>query len=222
MSACQPTSPKGRRIMPESYLKSQSDLERWEKITIRQRLRDAEFLTRLARYFRPGWILELGAGCGNLTSILIRMGRKVLATDIEPLFLEYLSRNRIPCCYCSAEAIGETFRFPVENILTQGLTPLISRDLGLVERTYSSIYSALAPGGRFIFIFPQDFLGKRYSKMSDHIPILSKFPFSNSYYFNNHIFPTNFYTESNRKVIGFLDYFLGKFFGFRTILILTK
>jgi SAM-dependent methyltransferase len=121
----------------------------------RHALRDREFLRSLARFFRPGPILELGASTGHLAAILRENGYDMTASEVEPKLVRAIAARGVKAALVDATqdiAVQTGCTFP--NILAQAITPLIRRDHTQLVATLGRIHAALDTAGRFIGIGP--------------------------------------------------------------------
>lgn len=200
----------------------ESSLATWIKTAERQHVRDQFFLKWLQRYFRPGRILELGAGCGQLSEILRELGWDVVGSDFAPFFVRHMQSRGLNATVIDATQIRKTFPQPVPNLLAQAISPIVSNDLSLVQAVYSSVFEALEPGGRFVFVFPISKVKTRYSQAPQHVPIIRQIGFKIVAMFRHHVVPASWYSTVNGSFLHFLDVFLGRLIGRRYILILEK
>ena len=117
-------------------------------------------------------------------------------------------------------SVGRAF----DNILTQGVSTLVTKDLDLVRRTYESIWDALIPGGRLIFIFPNAYQrpGKPWSTVGQHLPLIEDTGFRTVKRFRNQLFPSKWYHFAPAVVTQPLEYTLGRRFGMRNVFVLEK
>lgn len=197
-------------------------VERWIEITERQRAKDRLFVERVERYLRPGSILEIGAGCGQLSQFLRERGHDALATDLSQAFVDYMLSRGMPAARVDALDIRRYIEQPVDNIVAQGLSTLVSRDLRMVERTYRACYAALRPRGRMLWIFPNAYGSKKWSSVSQHREIISKVGFAKVAEFRDQIMPARFYETLPRSVAYWIETLPGRFFGIRSIFVLEK
>src|ERR1051325_3325163 len=121
----------------------------------RHELRDREFLHTLARHFRPGPILELGASTGHLALLLQENGYDVTGSEVEPKLVRAIASRGVKAALVDATQdivtqTGETYA----NILAQGVIPLIRRDRDTVRRSLRAIHDALKPQGRLLCVSP--------------------------------------------------------------------
>src|SRR5881398_2372698 len=92
----------------------------------RHELRDREFLRGLARHFRSGPTLELGASTGHIATILQDYGYDVTASDVVPKFLPAIEARGLKSALVDAthDIVAQTGR-TFANIFAQNVLPLI-------------------------------------------------------------------------------------------------
>ena len=201
----------------------ESKLDCWTGIVNRQRAKDELFLTRIAKYFRKGDILEIGAGCGQLSVILASRGYQVVATDLQPCFVQYMeSKQGLTSSIVDATEISSHIDKKFDNIITQGLSTLINTDTSNIARTYQSVFESLQENGRFIFIFPNAYKSKRYSTIKTHINIIRDTQFNIVRIFRDQILPSPFYGVCNKKAMNLAESCFGRYFGIRNVIVLEK
>jgi len=190
----------------------------------RQRPKDQRFLPLIIPYFCPGEVLEIGAGCGQLAELLARRGLRVTASDLESFFVQYQESRGLKSRIVDATDILSGAGRQFDNILTQGVTTLVTNDLKLVERTYRSVWTALRPGGRFIFVFPNAYSrsDKPWSRMSDHWPIIERVGFRRVAHFRNQVFPSKWYHFLPSWLTCPVEWTIGARIGLRNVLVLEK
>ncbi|MBN2546593.1 MAG: class I SAM-dependent methyltransferase [Spirochaetes bacterium] len=199
-----------------------SDLDYWIKTTQRQYHKDMLFIKRIKKYFIQGSILELGAGCGQLSKLLSYLGLIVQASDINDFFIEYMISQSINAIKVDALDIIKYTKIKYDNIFCQGLSTLVTKDLSIVEKTYQSIYKALNDNGRAVLILPNGYNIFKWNKLKDHIEIIKKLNFKIFKIFRDQILPSVYYVNINPLVINFLENALGRFFGVRNVIVLEK
>jgi phospholipid N-methyltransferase len=116
---------------------------------------------RLVRFGAVGHarvVVELGPGTGGTTQALLEamtLDAKLLAIEIDPRFAEMLARDddsRLIVHRGSAEYIREALvrhNLPAPDVILSGI-PFSTMSVGVGEQILREVWSALAPGGRFI------------------------------------------------------------------------
>jgi SAM-dependent methyltransferase len=205
-----------RAYAPDVYLPS--SLAWWIETGRRQEAKDRVLLPRLARNFVPGRVLELGAGAGQTSLILRELGWDVVASDYAPFFVAHLRSaglcaHRVDATDISASGVGT---FP--NIFCQSITPLITSDVGVIARTYRSLYGALEQGGRLVEIHAQAARHELRSTMRMHAEQARLAGFADVRVVRNQLLPSLTYRQPSTPVAAFAELLLGRFFGNRFIL----
>jgi SAM-dependent methyltransferase len=205
-----------RAYAPDVYLPS--SLAWWIETGRRQEAKDRVLLPRLARNFVPGRVLELGAGAGQTSLILRELGWDVVASDYAPFFVAHLRSaglcaQRVDATDISASGVGT---FP--NIFCQSITPLITSDVGVIARTYRSLYEALEQGGRLVEIHAQAARHELRSTMRTHAEQARLAGFADVRVVRNQLLPSLTYRAPSRPLAAFAELLLGRFFGNRFIL----
>lgn len=144
----------------------------------------------LARHFVPGRVLELGAGVGQLTQMLIGLGHKVVASDFAMYFVEYMRKQGLEAHQVDATNIAAAGLGPFENIFCQSITPFITTDYEVVKRAYASCLDALAPGGRLVLIHAMEARPNVARVMADHLRMCREAGFQDVKAFRNQLLPS--------------------------------
>ena len=198
-----------------------SVLPRMIAITRRQRAKDALFVGDLVRYFQPGPVLEIGAGCGQLSELLAANGVDITPSDVQPFLVDYMKSRNLPARLLDATDLPTTFDPPYASILAQSISVLITPDLGLVLRTYASIHAALPPGGRFIFILPS-LWGEPWSRVADHLRLANRAGFSVVHRFRHQILPSSLYGRLPKRILRAADHSFGRVVGIRCVFVFER
>ena len=103
-------------------------------------------------------VLEIGAGIGNLTRLLIKRRKRYIASDVDPHHLARLSarfmhRPNFEACFCD---LTEKKHFAdlaeqVDSIVCLNVLEHVSDDATALR----NMYETLLPGGRAIILVPQ-------------------------------------------------------------------
>lgn len=193
----------------------------------RHALRDREFLRSLARYFRPGSILELGASTGHLAAVLQEYGYDVAASEIAPKLLRCIAARGLKALLVDATqdiALQARRHFP--NILAQGLGPLIHRDPERVLLTLGQIHRALDGSGRFVCIAPypwRQMNPKAYFSPREQIEIAqSSGLFRMIACFPHQVLPPGLYRRWNAPLLNLIDHKLAHLASTRLVWVMEK
>jgi SAM-dependent methyltransferase len=189
--------------------------------TRRQRAKDTIFVETLVPFFLPGPILEIGAGCGQLTELLSAKGRDVTASDIQPFLVDYMTSHGLRARLLDATNLAAGLDRPYDNILAQSISVLITPDLAMVQRTYESIHEALPPEGRFIFILPS-LWGEPWSHASDHLRIAKQVGFDLVHRFRHQILPSRLYGHLPGAFLRAADGSIGRILGIRVVFVFER
>jgi SAM-dependent methyltransferase len=184
----------------------------------RQRAKDALFVEELVPHFVPGPILEIGAGCGQLSELLAERGFDATASDIQPSFVEYVASKGVPARLVDALNLGESMDRPYANVLGGGPSTLITPDLEVVRQTYESVAVALPPGSRFIFVLPS-LWGEPWSKPADHVRIAREAGFELVARFRHQVLPSSAYRRLPRSLLRLIERTIGRLVGIRTVFV---
>jgi ubiquinone/menaquinone biosynthesis C-methylase UbiE len=133
--------------------------------------RRAKMIIDFAQIVPGRKILEIGCGSGTLTEKLAQTGAKIIATDIFPEFLELTAEKTKNANVKTQIADGETLSGLADNSFDAvvGLSILHHLDL---DKTLSSIYRVLKPGGLIAFSEP-NMLNPQIA-LQKNIPVLKK------------------------------------------------
>ena len=200
-------------------------LEQGKKNAPRQYAKDRLVMELLRPYFVPGSILELGAGVGQLSSILTGMGFDTTASDVDPEIVEFMQSQRIKSMIVDARHISQCVQTTFDNVLASGITPMINRELGVqaLEDTYRSVFEVLNPGGRFIVILGTGYdYKKKFIPIKEHFPIIRKTGFTLLHYFRNQLFPSSLYSKFPKKLLAPMENTVARWIGTRYVLVCQK
>jgi SAM-dependent methyltransferase len=187
----------------------------------RQRAKDRLVVEKLAACFRPGSILEIGAGCGQLTELLRQRHLDVMASDVQPFFVDYMVGRGLPARVLDALDLSAGIDAPYDNIFSQSISTLINPDPDTIRRTYESVGAALKPGGRFIFILPSRW-GEHWSKASDHEQIAQAAGLLLLRRFHNQALPSPFYARLPTSAMRMIEGSIGRFVGISWVLVFAR
>jgi SAM-dependent methyltransferase len=187
----------------------------------RQRAKDRLVVEELAECFRLGSILEIGAGCGQLTELLRHRHLDVTASDVQPFFVDYMVGRGLPAIVLDALDLSAGTEKPYDNIFSQSISTLINRDPETIRRTYESVRAALNPGGRFVFILPSRW-GEHWSKASDHQQIAEAAGLVLMRRFRNQALPSPLYARLPISALRLIEGSIGRVVGIRWILVFAR
>ena len=193
----------------------------------RHALRDREFLRSLARYFRPGPILELGASTGHMAVLLHEDGYDVTASEVEPNLVAAIASRGLKAALVDAtHNIAAQTGQSYANILAQAISPLIRRDRVQLLTTLQRIHAALEPCGRFINIgpyawrqaHPERFFSPReqieIAQSSGLLRMVACFP--------HQVLPPSLYRPWNARLFNLLDHKLAHLASARLVWVMER
>jgi SAM-dependent methyltransferase len=201
---------------------AEDQMLKWEEITRRQFSKDKGFVAQLEREFVPGSVLEIGAGLGQLSRLLAERGWDVVCSDRETHFVRYMQGSGLLAFDADALDLSAATSHMYHNVFTQGLSTLITRDVEVVRRTYTSVYNVLEPGGRFVFIFPNAYRGHRWSSFDHHKAVALSSGFSIVRAFRHQVFPSRAYRVLPDTITHCVETSIGRRFGIRWVITLQK
>ena len=205
----------------DDYHYDPSVLPRMVAISQRQRAKDSIFITALIPYFRTGPILEIGAGCGQLSELLAATGLDITPSDVQPFFVDYMLQRGLAARVIDATLLPSGLDRAYDNILAQSISVLITPDLAIVRRTYEAVHSALPDDGRFIFILPSGW-GERWSHAADHVRLADQAGFDLVHRFRHQVFPSSVYGRLPASLLRAADGSFGRIFGVRWVFIFRR
>jgi SAM-dependent methyltransferase len=187
-----------------------------------QRPKNELFVALLSKYLIDGSVLEIGASVGSTSQILTSLGFEVLASDIGDFFVRYMRDQGLKAERVDATDITATVGGDWANIITQGVSTLITQDLDLVEQTYRSAHAALREGGRLIIVTPNAYKRLGWSQDADHRDIYSRVGFEPIEVFRNQVLPTSAYARLPQWSSRSVERLIGRRFGLRHVYVLEK
>lgn len=198
----------------------------WAAIGARHQVRDERFLKAILPHFRPGTIHEAGAGCGHLAHILQRLGREVTCSDLASSFVQHMRDRGLRAERYDATMLDKVIDRRYDNILAQGVTPLVVRDRDTNEKTLRAIHGSLTPGGRLISIFAikRDAYNKaNYFQPDEQIAhTLASGLFKLVKVIPHQVTPPRYHTPANTRLLTFLDFQLAKIACVRKVMVWEK
>jgi len=196
-----------------------SNWKEWVDIAKRQAFVSRYLFPEVLSYFdKNNSILELGAGVGQLSMIAEEKGYDIVGSDYCPEFVQYMSARLKHTKRVDAQDILGDTSHAWSGIFTQGLSVLVTKDIGVIQKTYESIFEALEPGGRFVFIFPRADRS-RYSRMEEHRGVYIKAGFKEIALFRQQMLPAPLYKYGAARLV---EYIFGRYLGIRDIIVLGK
>ena len=211
----------------ESLCLTDRDIRDRVRTGTRHALRDRQFLRSLARYFRPGPILELGASTGHMALLLQQDGSEAIASEVDPRLVRAIASRGIPALLVDAtkDIVAQAGRhFP--NILAQGIVPLVYRNRAQVLTTLQCVHDALVPSGRFICIGPYAWRQpqpERFFSPREQIALAHESGlFRMVACFPHQVIPTSLYRPWNARLFNLLDHKLAPIASTRLVWVLEK
>lgn len=199
----------------------------WKQKAIKRMFRDIEFYGKIKKYFNKGTVLELGSAAGNIAIILEDYGFEVVASDYFDFFVEYEQKIGLEAYKIDATDIKKFIDRKFDNILAQGLSPIMRRDKEMVKKTYKSIYDALNTKGRLIMIQTayrhNPSKRKVYYSAKEQLQIVNEMKlFKVARIIKHQCIHHKWYSYSNKKILSFIDFNFAKILPFRYAIILEK
>ena len=121
--------------------------------------------TLSALELRPGQrILEVGAGLGRFTSLMLARGLDVVASDLSPRLLAELQARhpRLQTLACDIARIAEHTELRFDRVV--GFFML--HHLSDLDRVFSGLHSAIRAGGRIAFCEPNAYHAPYYLQIA--------------------------------------------------------
>lgn len=188
----------------------------------RQDAKDRLFLQRVRGLLRPGTVLELGAGVGQLSRLLNSMGFDVTASDIHPHLVAFMRAQGLRAEVVDARKIDHVLPGPFDNVLTCGLHTLLTKNLEGAVETYRSAFRVLREGGRFTIILGNAHHTPRWCTVKDHLPIIASAGFRIVTRFRDQALPSTWYARLPCFMLHAIDATAGRLLGVRNILVLER
>lgn len=162
-------------------------------IVQRQAAKDRILIPALARHFIAGRVLELGAGVGQLSQLLIGLGHKVVPSDYAGIFVDHMRKDGLNAHLVDATDIRAAGLGQFENIFCQSISPFITTDYAIVKQAYASVLDALTPGGRLVQIHAMEAWPHVGRVMADHLQLCRDAGFTRVSAFRNQLLPSAAY-----------------------------
>ena len=202
-------------------------VEIWKNKALERVFRDIEFYSKIKKYFNNGSVLELGSAVGNIAKILEDLGFEVVASDYFDFFVDYERKIGLNAYKVDATEIYNYLSKKFDNVLAQGLSPIMRRDKEMVKKTYLSIHNALKEHGRLIMIqtayIHKPSKRKTYLSKDEQLEIVREMNIFKVVKVIKHQFVHHkFYSYFNKGFLSFLDFTLAKILPFRHAIILEK
>jgi SAM-dependent methyltransferase len=196
-------------------------LQTWLDIAQRQAAKDRILIPALARHFVAGRVLELGAGVGQLSKLLIGLGHKVVPSDYAGFFIDYMRKDGLEAHRVDATDIRAAGLGQFENIFCQGIPPFITSDYAIVKRTYASVLDALTPAGRLVQIHPEAWahVGR---VMADHLRLCREAGFTQVKAFRNQLLPSTGYVAPFSLLARPAEALFGPSLGSRFVIVASR
>ena len=199
----------------------------WKSKALERMFRDIEFYSKIKEYFNSGSVLELGSAVGNIAIILEDLGFEVVASDYFDFFVDYERKIGLDAYKIDATEISSYVSKKFDNVLGQGLSPIMRRDIEMIKKTYLSIHSALKDHGRLIMIqtayLHKPSKRKTYLSKDEQLEIVKEMNIFKVVKVIKHQFVHHkFYSYFNKSFLSYLDFTLAKILPFRHVIILEK
>ena len=180
--------------------------------------RELAYKDLIDQYQLKGTLLDLGAGCGGTSVVWKNLGLDVVASDLQPFFVEYMKTLGLNSEIVDATNIQESLGTTTFDVVfASGLTPQVRRVYGNAVKTYESIGKALNPGGIFIFEFSfarTDEYKKTFYKTEEIIEMINCFDFFDLVDAHNiKACPARFYRPWNKHLLFAADQLVTRIFG---------
>jgi len=204
-----------------------ASVQKWKGKALERLFRDIEFYARIRGYFNEGTVLELGGAVGNVARILEDLGFEVTGSDYFDFFVEYQRKIGLRALKIDATDISKDIDEKFDNIVAQGLSPLMRRDPVMVPKTYESMHRALKPAGRVIAIqsaYRHKPSGRKtYLTLKEQLEIIDDMELFDVVRVIRHQFVHHrLYSHFNKRFLAWLDSVGGSMIPFRHIMILEK
>ena len=236
-----PTSKKIKKILQQSNQISRKteeahdnfgvyddeSVKEWKIIAYERLFRDMEYYKRLIKYFNQGSVLELGGAVGYVGQILEDLDFKVVCSDYFNFFVEYQKKVGLEAYKIDATDIEKYTDKKFDNILAQGLSPIMRRDDKMVPQTYRSIHGALNDNGKLIMIQTayrhKPSKKKIYLTLKEQLNIIDEMKiFKIEKVLGHQIVHHKMYSWWNKKYLAAIDFTLGSIIPFRHVIICQK
>lgn len=207
----------------DAYKKLVDPIRMVSDIARRQTAKNHVLIPSLFRYFYPrGSVLELDAGVGQLSKLISDYGYKVVASDYHQFFVDHMRNIGLEAYRVDATNIAEAGLGEFDTIFTQSISPLTTCELDIVERTYASMYDALAPGGRIVMIHALCTWREIETRAGQHVGIASKSGLENVRTFRTQVMPSGAYRLVSASLSNGLEEWLGRRWGTSFVLLAEK
>jgi SAM-dependent methyltransferase len=198
------------------------NLDRMLAISNRQIHKDRHFLPILERQLIPGRVLEVGAGCGQLSLLLTKRGWDVTSTDYFPHFVTYLQSIGLRARQANALELSPDIDGVFDNVIAQGVSTLVEPRKDWIELTYRSMRNVVKDGGRFVFIFPNAYGQGPWSRLQDQLVASHQEGWRIVRRFRHQVFPSKAYGFLPAPMVDFAESTVGKILGLRWVLVFEK
>jgi SAM-dependent methyltransferase len=213
------TDDRAGALDSQDYGYAPAVLPEWIERARRTRAKDAFFVEVLASQLRPGSVLEVGAGCGQIAELLSTSGWDATASDIQPFFVDHIRTRGVPARVLDVLDLGDSGE-TWDNVIGTGVSPMINRDETLIEASYRSVRSILGVGSRFVFVLPSPWWPRRrWSSPPTHIRLARRSGFRLVRRFRNQPLPSVAYRRLPRRIVRFVESTAGRLVGVRWVLV---
>jgi len=143
----------------------------------------------------------------------------IVASDASDAFLNHMTDSGLRPLHIDIMNINDELAGKYGNIITRGVSPMISADLALVRRTYANIRRLLSNRGRLIVLIPRTLPGE-FSTIALHHKHNLWVEFREIRHLRLQVFPAPWYNKLPISVAVIVENILGRYCGICDVSIL--